>query len=135
MHRKKRQQDKNKTDYSGKNHAWIAELAPQRQQTNGKQDGGEIRVHQPGEDSLSYAQVEHPYRLAGYMKDLFRAVKTSDVFSVNLFEQVIFIVGNAVNQMIRESFIGGKGLGLPHSGFGHLGIAASLCGIGAQQGC
>ncbi len=78
--------------------------------------------------------AERRDRLADEIQSDLLAVEALEALAIDLPEEIVLAGGNVVDQMLRESFLIGEGLGLAHGAFGHFDIAAAPGDDGTHEG-
>src|ERR1700722_5415364 len=121
---KGRDQNKNHAHGSGNYRAGMIEFRIESQGADGQKNEGNVRVHQMAEDAFFERHAEQRDRLAGKSESAFLAVETLETFPRHLAEEILLVGSNVVDEMLRKSFLLGKGFGLAYRALCALDVAA-----------
>ena len=127
------QQDEDHAHGSRHNGAGMVEFGIERQGSNRQQDEGDIGIHDEAQNSLFERHLVRPDHLPHQVQLDFLAVKTLDGSALKLLEQIVFVRGDNVDELVLERLVFGKRFGLADRTFGYFDIPSTLRGNCAHE--
>src|SRR5258708_4655094 len=111
----------------------MVELGIKRQRADRQQDKRDVRIHNERQYLLLQRHIVRQDWFARELQGNGLAVETLDWMSVNLFEQIVFVGGDVVNEFLGQSLLISKRLGFANRGFRYSGISAPLGNHGSHE--
>ena len=120
-----RDQNEDDANRSGNNRARMIEFGIEREEANGEQDENDVGVHQIIEDLFLQRHAEGHNGLARELQGDLLATEALEAFALHLAEKIVLAGGHIVDEMLRERFLIGEGLGFEYGAYGNFNVAAS----------